>query len=131
MPSETINQMSEHLKFLGYQVEQKDQLTIAKHPKKMNILARDFKGGIMFTSINNCTDTAKSDKAGYLAYINLLNSKAQVARFYAGNESELYIEAWYPDYYDKNKFGVFIEAWETDSTILLFVNSAEAIKYLK
>lgn len=132
MAANTIDQIVNHLQFLGYETTQKDELRIAKHPQKMNIMIRPFKGGVLFTSINSCKPNAKVDKAGYLNFINLLNSNAAVARFYADKECDFFIEAWYPDAYERNDFGVFLEAWETDSLTLPFVaGREEAIKYLK
>jgi hypothetical protein len=132
MSTNTLDQIVNHLQFLGYEITQKDELRLATHPQKMNVMLRAFKGGILFTSINSCEDRARSDKIGYLSFINSLNNQASVARFYADKDSDFYIEAWYPDSYDRNKFGIFLDAWETDTvTLLLAANREEAFKYLK
>jgi hypothetical protein len=131
MSVNTLDQIVSHLQFLGYETTQKDDIRIAKHPKKMNVLLRAFKGGVLLTAINGCKDSAKSDRVGYLGFINTMNRKAAVARFYADQDSDLYMEAWYPDYYDRAKFGTFLDSWESDTTTLLFATADEAIKYLK
>ena len=131
MSANTLDQIVNHLQFLGYEISQENNITRAKHPKKMSVVIRDYKGGILFASYNVSKDSAKSDKAGFLKFLNLLNANATVARFYADKDFDLCIEAWYPNFYEKENFGVFFEAWGTDSWTLLLANGEEALKYLK
>lgn len=131
MSANTLDQIINHLQFLGYEITQKNELRIASCPKKMTANIRVFKGGILFTAFNRTESVAKSDVVGFLRFINTLNTNAAVARFYADKDFDLAIEAWYPDFYEKSKFGVFWDAWETDSFGLLVVNAEEAMKYLK
>jgi hypothetical protein len=129
--SNNLDQMANHLQFLGYEVKTEGELRIAKHPKKMNVMLRLNRGGVLFTAINGVKDEAKNNRGGYLNFINMLNSKASVVRFYADKDSDFFMEAWYPDYYDRTMFGTFIDAWETETTTLLFAQGDEALKFLK
>lgn len=131
--TDTFDQVLNHLQFLGYETSRKDEVVTAKHRTKRSIMMKAFRGGILSTAIVGCNDHAKSHKAGYLRFINLLNSKASVARFYADADSDydLLTEAWYPDFYDRSSFGIFWEAWDTDSrTLLLVEHRDEVVKYL-
>jgi len=87
-------------------------------------------GGILFATIFACDDNAKRDRSSYLELINSLNNKAAIARFYADEDSDFFIEAWHPDHYDRTGFGIFIEAWDRDCA-LLAKSWLEASKYLK
>ncbi|MCS7010573.1 MAG: hypothetical protein NZL98_04340, partial [Anaerolineales bacterium] len=74
-----------------------------------------------------CSDNAKRNKLSYLELINSLNAKAAIARFYADEDFDFFIEAWYPNYYDRTGFGAFLETLDRDYRLL--VNS-EADQYL-
>jgi hypothetical protein len=131
MPANDLEQVATHLQFLGYEIVRREPVMLAKHPKKMNVGIRAFKGGILFQAFNSCKDLANSDKLGYLNLMNNWNRNAAAARFYADKDNDLCIEAWYPGAYDRERFGLFLEAWEGDSFTLLMGNAQEATKYLK
>ena len=128
MITNTLEQMSTHLQFLGYEIVRDDKLTRARHASKYNIILRPLAGGVLFTSIFGCSDNAKRNRAGYLDMINSMNNKAGVARFYADKDSDFFIEAWLPDHYDRTEFGAFLEAWDRDCGLLA---ESEAANYLR
>jgi len=131
MSVSTLDQIVTHLQFLGYDVSQQDEVRIARHTKKANVILRPFKGGILVTALHGCKDNMKPDKAGLFRLSNLLNTNAAVARFYIDKDSDLVVEAWYPDSYEREKFSLFWESWESDSLTLLLANADETLKYLK
>ncbi len=127
----TIDQMVQHLQSRGYAVEARGDLQLARHTQKLNMLFKVNKGGLLFSAACGTQDRAKKDRKGFLDFINGLNAKASLARFYCDSDSDFMIEAWYPDYYDHTQFGVFLDAWETESTLLVMLSGTEGAKYLK
>jgi len=128
MASMTLDQMVTHLQFLGYEVERDGDIVKAKHRTKVNILLRDFRGGVLLTSIFGCKDQAKKNRAAYQDFINLMNQKATVVRFYADKDSDFFMESWYPGTYDRAIFGSFVDLWDEDITRLA---QADAEKFLQ
>ncbi len=131
MENKTMEEISTHLQFLGYEALPKEGFTIFKNPKKINFVVKPYKSGFLTQAIFSCTDSAKSDVAGYLRVLNTLNQNASVARFYADTDSDLIAEAWYPDMYAKDKFASFMECWDSDSNALILQNFEDLKKYMK
>ncbi|MDZ7288680.1 MAG: hypothetical protein ONB44_03520 [candidate division KSB1 bacterium] len=129
MATSILNQICAHLEFLGYTITPGEKTTTATHPKKLNIILRDFNDGVLFTGIFTCNDLAKKDRVGYLNFINSLNQKAAIARFYADKDSDLFYEAWFPNNYDRANFGRFAELWDQD-TLGELLAAPDARKYL-
>jgi hypothetical protein len=128
MTTKALDSMLAHLEFLGYEVTQDGEIARAKHATRYNVSLRSFASGILLTRLFGANDTARQDKAGYLEFINSLNNKAAVARFYADKDMDLFIEAWYPDMYDRPSFGLFLEIWDRDCALMA---ESEAPKYLR
>jgi hypothetical protein len=110
----TVDLMATHLQFLGYEITREDERIRAAHPAKLGFSIRPFGNGVLLTSIFGCSDGAKSQKLTYFELINSLNENARVARFYADDDLDFFIEAWYPDYYHREQFGFFVELWNDD-----------------
>jgi len=123
-----MEQIIMHLEFLGYEITRNGERTVAKHPSKFNIALLPLAGGILLTSIFGGNENAQRDKFGYLEMINTLNAKAVIARFYADEDLDLFMEAWYPNYYDRTEFGAFLETWDRDCMILA---TSQAREYLR
>ena len=128
MASMILDQMVTHLQFLGFEVERDGDIVKARHRTRVNILLRDFRGGVLLTSIFGCQDNAKRNRSGYLDFINLMNQRATVVRFYADKDSDFFMESWYPGTYDRALFGGFLDLWEEDVARLA---GSDAQKYLK
>ncbi len=103
-----------HLEFLGYELERKEKIVLARHAKKLNLMVRSFAGGVLLTAILSAGPGAHRDRIGYLEMINGFNQEAAVVRFYADEDADLFLEAWYPDEYDRQAFGAFLELMERD-----------------
>jgi hypothetical protein len=101
----------------------------AKHPKKANLIAKPFSGGVLFTSIFGVQEAVKADRAGYLEFINKANTGAAVVRYYADADADFVIEGWYSGDYRQVDFGRFAELWDEDITKL--ADMPEAAQYLK
>lgn len=130
MASELMKKVCTHLEFMGYNIQIDEKVTKAKHDSRLNILLRDFNGGILLTAFFSGNDFAKRDRAGYLEFINGMNQKAAVTRVYADRDNDLAFEGWYPGMYDKAAFGTFIDLWDHDTGVQLREKAAEARKYL-
>jgi hypothetical protein len=123
MSASVLESIASHLEFLGYEISTipEKKAFRAKHARQPNLMVRESGGGILFTTIWRANETAKSDRAGFLHGINAMNEQAMVARFYTDHdESDLgfFIEAWYPDFYDKCRFGEFLEVLRHDFHLL-------------
>lgn len=119
MASTILDQMAAHLEFMGYELTRENDRVRAIHRRHLNINLRDFRGGILLTSLFGCSTQAKSNRLGYLNLVNSLNHAASVVRVYADDDSDLVIEAWHPASYDRAKFGEFLELWNADGDRLL------------
>jgi hypothetical protein len=128
MASAILDQMVTHLQFLGYSVERDGDIVKARHPTRVNILLRDFRGGVLLTSIFGCKDEAKRNRPAYMDFVNLMNQKASVVRFYADKDSDFFMESWYPGTYDRALFGSFLELWDEDIARLA---QSDAEKFLQ
>jgi len=126
----TIEQIGNHLQFLGYEVTSDDKATKAIHSEKWNLFIKTFKGGILFTTFLNGNKFAKNkrNRQAYLEFINSMNQRASVTRFYADDDSDFLMEALWSGDYNKVGFGEFMEQWDVDTRIRLF--QSEAKKFL-
>lgn len=103
-----------HLEFLGYEITHEERFVRARHPLKPNLTVRTYGGGILHTAMWGCNDYAKEHSTEYLGWINGLNRDAAVVRYYADEDLDLFIEAWYPNIYERPHYGSFLEAWDRD-----------------
>ena len=115
MEPTTFSEFANHLEFLSYDVTLEEGRFLATHPDKMNLLARLFPYGIIFTAGWNPAPRALEDKAGFLEFVNYLNRNAIVCRAYLDRDSALVFEAWHPADYDRKRFGVFMDIWHRDT----------------
>ena len=98
-----------HLEFLGYEVQDGETSLIAKHDKFYNISVKPYNGGVLVVTFFGTTDRAKSDRVGFLGFLNGMNAEAVAARYYEDDEGDVIVEGWYPGDYDRTRFGIFLE----------------------
>jgi hypothetical protein len=98
-----------HFEFLGYSVEEGEKSLIAKHPEFYNVSIRPYNGGMLMITYFGTTDRAKSDRLGFLEFLNAMNTDAVAARYYEDDEGDVIVEAWYPGNYDRTRFGLFLD----------------------
>jgi hypothetical protein len=130
MPLQTMKQICDHLNFLGYEITKENKLTIAKHHRKMALFIEESLEIVMIASIFTSGEMAKSDKVGYLEFINSLNRDAFLTRVYIGMATNLIFEASFQGIYDKTTFGRFLEILDRDTRGQLNNKFTEASKYL-
>jgi hypothetical protein len=120
----------DHLEFLGYTIEERDDDLVARHSSNYNVVLKALRGGILLTAFFTSTDAAKTDPAGFHNVINGLNAGAISVRYYADSDTDLVAEAWYPGAYDRERFGLEINEFNSDLRKLPEL-SAEAKRYLQ
>ena len=98
-----------HFEFLGYSVEDGETSLIARHDTFYNVSVKPYNGGMLVVTFFGTTDRAKSDRVGFLEFLNGMNESAVAARYYEDDEGDVIVEGWYPGDYDRARFGVFLE----------------------
>ena len=104
----------EHLEFLGYSVEEKDDHLIARHSVNYIVSLKELRGGVLLTSFITSNEIAKVDRAGFHNVINGLNARAASVRYYADADVDLAAEGWFPGSYDRERFGILITEFNND-----------------
>ena len=122
----TIEQISNHLGFLGYESTVDGEVTRAVHASRWNLVLKDYQGGVLITSYLGSNDHAKNKRhrQAYLEMINSMNQEASVTRFYADNDTDLVMEALWLGDYDRVSFGDFMEKWDVDTRTRLLQSEA-------
>src|SRR2546430_15033664 len=116
MAAKAFEQILAHLKSLGYEIIHRDEKIYAQSHStgKYSFYISQNGRGIQFLETNSANAYAKQDRAGFLEYINNLNNKASVARYYTNKEYRLFILAWYPYLYDQVTFDMFLDDFDDD-----------------
>ena len=125
-----MDEFASHLEFLAYTVTENEGAYTVEHETKPNFRFRAFSGGLLFSSAWRTSDVAKWETEGFLEFINTLNAKAAVARFYMDDDKDLIIEAWYPEQYEKAAFAHFLSLWERDTYVQLRAHAEQTDRYL-
>lgn len=118
------DEISTHLEFLGYEVNQGDANLTATNNAKLDVLLQGYQGGVLMQSFLS----SKGRKEDLLPMANLLNTGAAVTRFYVDSDGDLVIEAWTPGDYDKERFAIFLDAWEADTVGQFRTHSEEFLE---
>lgn len=123
------DEVKSHLEGMGYTVETKGDSLEARHTKMTNIKLTAHNGGIYIGGFFPATEAAKSDRTGFLAFVNALNKDSTSTRYYTDKDNDVVFEAWYPGDYDQGRFGIFIEKFNELGKQLQ--GSTDAQKYLQ
>lgn len=113
-----LDQVVNHMEFLGYQITREEKFVRAKHEKNLNLVMQSFNTGVLFTAFIGTNDLAKRDILGFMDCLNTMNQKAMIPRFYKDKDGDLVIESWYPHLYDRTQFGIFVEQLNTDMRLV-------------
>ncbi len=107
--------VKEHLEYLGYDVTEDEEGNLrVDHPRKPKFAIKFFPDGFMHTSIWDTSERARQDPEGFLRYINSLNQAAFVSRYYADEDLDMFIEAFYIGRYERRTYARFITIWDED-----------------
>jgi hypothetical protein len=125
-----IDQVIDHLKFLGYEVEKKQGRGLCVHERRPNFIFGGYYGGIYFKTLIDSNDYAKTNKEGFLSFINQLNRKAIFASIFVDDEWAIIFTVWFPGIYDRKQFGVFMDLWDNDTHDILISSEPETTKFI-
>lgn len=111
----SLNQISEHLEFLGYTIEPgREDSFRATHATKPNFSLRAYAGGLLITAWYGTSAEALVNREGFLEAINVLNAQAIVSRYYVDKEYDFAAEAFYHPPYERVAFAQFMDLWDRD-----------------
>lgn len=111
--NDMLQSVGKHIEFYGYDVKFEEDILFASHQIKLDFAAWAFREGILFRALVPISAPAKTDPAGFYAFLNLANRLATVARFLL-DEEYMAIEAWCPSYSDKKPFAAFFDQFTED-----------------
>ena len=122
-------QLIEHLGFLGYQctrelADPENAYIQAVHDKQWNfILLKSDNGLSLIVSFKLKPDSLKQ-RGKLLELLNTINStRVLLPQVYLytnkDGKTDLQIQAWMPDVYDKTAFSAFMERWQEDSNVAI------------
>ena len=114
-----IKEFLNHLRFLGYDIEDRHNgVYMARHNWMLDLLFENKSTGILFYTWINGNEIAEIDRAGFLECINRLNARAMVLRFYTDKENDLVMDAWYTKPYNRIGFVAFMDLMSRDMELL-------------
>lgn len=112
--TEEMKQVYKHLDFLGYDVEVgSETLVNASHESRPNVQVSETDSGLLLFGLYAESDKAKSDRKGYLEFINEMNNNNQLV-CWGTNDNGLWSQGFYSGGYDREAFGTFLEAWSSE-----------------
>jgi hypothetical protein len=114
-----VSQICTHLEWLGYKLERRDKVVLARHDMHHNFLLQETAGVLMFKSSVTMPAEKKADHSCLMQLVNSINTEAVLVRAYVDADSDLALEAWHPIAYEKDAFGHFHDIWSRDTTGLL------------
>jgi hypothetical protein len=121
-----LNGFTTHLRFLGYDVKVDDEVVIANHPNKADILLFVYSNGTMLKSLFRANPDNALARPGYLELINSLNRQSLVTRYYADNDGDLMFEAFFSSGYSQTEFARFLDLWDTDFQSMIDTENLES-----
>ena len=74
--------------------------------------------GCIFYSCLEINDEGKENTDNLFEYVNSLNSRANVCRFFLDDDLNLCREAWHPNIYEEFAFDMFIKDLDTDIDLI-------------
>ena len=118
-PFEGSDDFKAHLEILGYTVADGEEFLIATHDEFYNVAIKPFSGGMLVMTFFGTTSLAKSQRVGFLEFLNDMNKDATAARYYEDADGDVVVEGWYPGDYDRTRFGVFMNKFNEVSDQLV------------
>jgi len=135
--SNTLEQIANHLEFLGYAVEiiknkeegQIPTVCTAEHSSKSNIVINEFAPNFIRFSVGLTTERRPSPEAN--SFVNELNGKLIISQFNYDVDEEtlnmiLRFYATYIGEYSKSKFSQFYDFFNTDQQSMSTVDSFDS-----
>lgn len=108
-----------HLEFQGYEVGERDGYFRATHDRFLNMLFKEFRGGLLFTIMFGGSDFAKENIEAFKELVNELNARFGAARGYVDGDGDFMMEGFYAMPYNKAAFVTFLEVLHADEGALV------------
>lgn len=113
-----VNNIKNHLEFLGYSTEfdtgEKDRITlIARHSDKPNIICSSSKDGVIFLT-SSWTGLKEINSIEQYKVLNKLHTDSTLSQFVIKDDGGLNIHSTFIGEYDKKRFGLFLDIFLID-----------------
>jgi hypothetical protein len=119
MPDGAMDQMKEHLEYLGYEIEKLGEDGFhARHGTFFNLTFKKYGFGVLATAFFDLNDAGKQSRLDLLKRVNAYNREARVTRCYVDEDGDLAVEGWYASAYEKVSFGAFMQGLNEDCRFL-------------
>lgn len=133
-----------HLEFLGYSllekalphqttrsIGRKNFLAKSGGPKTNFFITYTPNAGFSFVSSYITKPTVLNNKLDFLNILNKMTAESYLASFVASSDfRNVFLLAWYPDFYDKISFGSFLERLESDIKFAIS-NNQEILNFIE
>jgi hypothetical protein len=119
--STILEQVLTHFEFLGYEIDKKDEVIIAKYRDRFQYHVNEFEYGILLSMYLILNSQGTKNIGTVLERVNEFNKEARVSRctlINVDNIPFLSIEAYFPNAYEKSAFGIFLDTLYLDVMIL-------------
>lgn len=108
--SELMELVTEHLRSLGYAVDQHEEGLRAMHESELGMHVREFADGVLLTAFF----PMKGDEAERFEFVNALNRDALMIRCVVDPDGDFAMEGWFPGPYQRATFDCFVNVWRHD-----------------
>lgn len=124
MPETNLDKIISHLEYFGYEckIGKSKHTALCTHSLRVNILLEETETRFILKSSVKVTEKVKSNRHDYLEFLDELNRKSRVTRYYSDDDLDFVMETWYPKVYDKLHFGHFMDHWDVDTGVLIEAN---------
>lgn len=111
-----VDRVAEHMAFLGYRCERKEDRLECQHAQNVNMAVRGLQGGTLLIAFLLTEDAAKAPdrREDVLELVNTMNANSTSVIFFIDKDGDLGASTWFPGRYDKTTFGQVMERWNTD-----------------
>lgn len=108
----TMDQVCDHLKRVGYQVEElrdsDNNMFLAKHDEFANVMLTETHFGILLFTFRKLSPKWKSKEESILESVNEFNNRAGVLRCCIDHEDNLVFQAFMHYAYEESSFGNYL-----------------------
>lgn len=116
-PSHALVKYRTHLEFAGYNIEEKEDSLVCRHPRKPTLFLRHMGDRGVLVSTYFILD--KSIKRPLLLeFVNTLNTDFIFMKAYLDQENDLCLDTFFEGSYDRTNFSILLENIEYDVNIL-------------
>jgi hypothetical protein len=142
--TDTYQQVKNHLEFLGYAVEEKGlPRENETHEQRINFFAKSngsktnlfvtytSSAGFSFVTSFVTKPTIANNEFDFLNTLNKMTAESYLISFVSSKDfKNVFLLAWYPDYYDKKTFVNFLERLEGDIKFAI-TNNPQILHYIQ